>query len=286
MAQDVAPALSNKIDRDFERRMENDRTVQRILNRIRDGTATQGDVSEYAARVGRHSSAAMRGVLTPENLPDGKLYWNIADRTIRPRLESNHGLVLNAAKKTQKQINTAAGYNINPPTTKINNWQVSNLLNSATMDGANLDAVLHEPVITLARKSYDDFQKSNVEQMQALGVRAIVHREYDGVGLHDGKLPCQWCIDRAGTYESVGSAQEAGAFERHDGCGCTVEVIYDDGVKQDPWTKAEWDEAQGESRKASIEAKQKELLERTKSHKEDVTAREYFVRQKMNQGMT
>lgn len=286
MAQDVAPTLSSKIEKDFEKSMENDRTVQRILKRIRDGTATQADVSEYAARVGKHSSAAMVGVLTPENLPDGKLYWNIADRTIRPRLEGDHKLVLSAARSTQKTINKSYGLNIDPPTTKINGRKVYNLLNTVTMDGANIESVLTEPVITLARTAYDGFQETNVQQMQQLGVAVIVNRTYDGVGLHDGKEACQWCIDRAGTFEGYSEAYDVGAFERHDGCGCTVEVIYKDGTVMDPWTKAEYDERTAEARAAAIEARQQELLDAAKNHKGDIASREVFIRKQMNQGMT
>lgn len=285
MVQDIAPSLYKKVEREFNVRMDKDRTVQRVLKRVRDGTATQTDVAAYADRVGIHSSGALRKFVKADNLPEGKLYWNIADRTIRPQLEAQHALIIDAAQKTQKTINAAAGYNIAPASPSINGRKVYNILNAAVFDGADLDAVLHEPVITMARAAYDTFQYKNAENMASLGVNQIIIREYDGVGLHNGRTPCQFCIDRAGTW-SYWDGIDAGVFQRHDGCGCTVTVVYESGVRQDPWTKAEWDERKGEERAAAIEEKQKELMAQAEKHKADIKEREVFIREQMNNGMT
>lgn len=282
MAKDVAPDLNRAIESNFERRLENDRTVQRILKRVQQGKATQADVSAYAARVGRASSGAMRDVLIAENLPEGKLYWNIAERTILPQLEKDHQLVLEAGQAVQKNINKASGLGVKIPSTKLDPERARGIMNLACAEGANLDSVLGEPVITLARAAYDNFQEANVQQMQALGVEVIVNRVYDGVGLHDGKDACQWCLERAGTYEGY----ESQAFERHDGCGCTVEVIYKNGTIMDPWTKAEYKERTAEARAAAIEAKQQEYLDRAQNTSSRVHDREVYIREQMIQGKT
>jgi hypothetical protein len=225
----------------------------------------------------------MRDVLIAENLPDGKLYWNIAERTILPQLEKDHELVLEAGRTVQKTINDGYGYGVRIPRTKLDVKRAEGIMNMACADGANIEAVLNEPVITMARSAYDTFQQTNLEEMEQLGVDGYVHREYDGVGLHDGKDACQWCMERAGTYEDYSAARDAGAFERHDGCGCTVEVIYKSGRIQDPWTKAEYRERTIEARAAAIEERRQEM---TRKAEESGNARAQILRAEQNKGKT
>lgn len=286
MVNDVAPDLAKAIEKSFERRMSNDKTVQRILRHVRDGTVTQAEVSAYAGRVGIAGSGALREVLVSEALPDGKLYWNIAERTILPQLERQHSLVNVAARTAQTAYNKQTGLGISSPVTSINIERVRGIMNMACADGANLDAVLGEPVITMARSAYDGFQEEAVSRMQSLGVQVIVRRDYDGVGLHDGKTPCSWCMERAGVFEGYSEAKDAGAFERHDGCGCTVEVIYDNGVSADPWSKATWETGNAEERAETIEAVRQERLNFIADRPSRVREREVYIREQVNRGMT
>ena len=286
MAKDVAPELADAIERAFEKQLASDRTVQRILRHVRDGTVTQAEVSVYAGRVGIAGSNALRSVLLTDNLPEGKLYWNIAERTIMPQLERQHALVQVAARSAEKDMTRKAGMNITPPKTSINRQRVNGIMNLATAENANLDAVLGEPVITMTRAAYDSFQEDAVRQMQSLGVKVVVRRDYDGVGLHDGKQPCTWCMERAGVYEGYGEAADAGAFERHDGCGCTVEVIYEGGTSVDPWTKAAWETGKTEERANAIEAVREERRQAVLNRPSRVQARELYIREQVNKGMT
>ncbi len=73
-------------------------------------------------------------------------------------------------------------------------------------------------------KTVDDAIRKNVEISESVGMETVVIREYDGVGVHDGKTPCQWCLDRAGSW-SYEDAQANGVWERHEGCGCTITYV-------------------------------------------------------------
>ena len=100
MAADIAPALLEQVRREFEKRTVNYGMFQRLANKIRDGTATQRDAQLYAQQLGAQLSIALKSVLTKDALPDGKLYWNIANRVITPMLENNYRL----ANETAAQI--------------------------------------------------------------------------------------------------------------------------------------------------------------------------------------
>ena len=75
--EDVAPKLYSQIRKLFDAAVGKDSQLKRVENRIRDGTATQKDVLLYSQRLGKHASEACKTVLVPENLPDGRLYYNI-----------------------------------------------------------------------------------------------------------------------------------------------------------------------------------------------------------------
>ena len=67
---------------------------------------------EYAEEVGRALSEAFQSNLSGDTLPDGRMYWNLADRVIRPLQEEDHALVSEAARQVQQQLNEAAGIGI------------------------------------------------------------------------------------------------------------------------------------------------------------------------------
>lgn len=85
-------------------------------------------------------------------------------------------------------------------------------------------------LMTLAIASTDDSIQENVRNASGVGLEVKVRRIYDGVGVHDGKDPCYWCIERCGTF-TVDEAYYHGVFQRHDGCGCTIEYTSKKGVR-------------------------------------------------------
>lgn len=93
MANDIVPELYEKIHSEFLRRVEQDKRIQRILGKVSEESAVSEDAAYYALYVGEHAGDVLAEYLTEKNLPDGKLYWNIADRTIRPLMTEVHGMV-------------------------------------------------------------------------------------------------------------------------------------------------------------------------------------------------
>lgn len=111
---DVAPKLYSKILKDFEQRINGDGFIQSFQRKIENKTASAEQVSTYARRLGEHGSEALCKYLTEDNLPDGKLYWNIAERTIRPIAEEIHKLVNEAAVATQLIDDEKSGIGLKP----------------------------------------------------------------------------------------------------------------------------------------------------------------------------
>lgn len=246
MYEDLSADLAQDIQRRFRQIMSNktqgDSTFKAITKRIRAGTATQKDIAKYADFVGQAGSAAMKQVLKLDKLPDATMYREIAEQTITPTMNDMWGYVNNNASKQLLAADKAQGLNLGirtgfKPEKRIND--VVNMLAGQTTQEA-IDNALTDPVIATARKYYDDFLMENADLRESLGFRQQVVREYDDRGLHNGKTPCLWCLEKQGTW-SMQEAHANGVFNRHPGCGCTIVVFTPDHTDiQTDWTRNEW----------------------------------------------
>ena len=101
MAHDMVPELYQQIAETFQAKINNDEAVKGFMNRLDDKKATQHDVSMYARRLGEIASESLTTYLTDKNLPDGKIYWNILERTVKPILQNVYDLINEAAAQLQ-----------------------------------------------------------------------------------------------------------------------------------------------------------------------------------------
>lgn len=112
MAADIVPELYEKLHAEFEQNIKRNQRIQSFLKK--GDKASQKEVSLYSAELGGCVSDALGTVLTEDNLPNGKLYWNIAQRTIIPLLKEAYEMVMAAAEAVQKREDKALGINIRP----------------------------------------------------------------------------------------------------------------------------------------------------------------------------
>ena len=107
MAADIVPELNKKIQKEYEKEIENNKQINKFLQNLEAEKATSKDVSLYAEQLGACASRAITKNITEENLPDGKIYWNILSRTVEPVLKDIHKAVNDAAEKVQKREDKA-----------------------------------------------------------------------------------------------------------------------------------------------------------------------------------
>ena len=111
--QDVSQELYNQISKEFDARVKKDTEIVQIRKKIDNSSANLGDVSLYARRLGELASETLIKCLDEDKLPNGILYWNIAERTILPLLKNVHEIVNEAAITVQKYIDEKSGIGIN-----------------------------------------------------------------------------------------------------------------------------------------------------------------------------
>ncbi len=230
---DIAPALLEEVRKAFTNYRNSDKLLGQLRFKIEDGKASYEDVSAYAVRLGELLSKALKLKVSAKDLPDGKLYYNIAEKLLGPLLKENHELISYAAKITQQSLNKAAGLGVKAVVPKLDADRLNELYNlAASYDSFEQAAwVLGEPVVTFSQSVVDDTIRENVEYHGKAGLHPTVTRIAES-GC------CKWCSGLAGKYDYPVPRE---IYQRHNRCRCLV--LYDpgNGEKTDVHSKITYD---------------------------------------------
>ncbi len=217
MAEDIAPALLDAVEKNFHERLEKSgATKSAMLKRIRDGT-TQS-INNYTDKVGKALSRAFVDEITPEVLPDGVFYYNIAQKVVIPPLNEAHDMVNEVASEMQTIKNTKAGINLKPIRPPIEEDRVKGII-ELLVNGEFADNIHYfiEPIRNIVDHFGDYHSQKNAEFLSNTGIEITITRSTGGKA-------CDWCEERAGVYHDYKEALENEAFARHEGCRCDVSI--------------------------------------------------------------
>ena len=235
--EDIAPALLELLRKRFSELVAVNPKIRALYKRIQEGNATYADAEEYAWLVGNALSQAFGENLSSAVLPDGRMYYNIADRVLRPMLEEDHGLIADAAVLVQTALNEKAGIGIKAQTVAVNTDRIQGILDKVSDAPAFDDVawVLDAPVKNFSQAVVDDTIRANVNFQGQTGLRPKIIRKSE-------RKCCQWCSDLAGEYDYPDVPDDV--YRRHENCRCTV--LYDPANgkrrRQDVHTKRWTDE--------------------------------------------
>ena len=172
-------------------------------------------------------------VLKEDVLPDGRLYWNIAERIISPMIINNHKLVNTASASTQRIIDLKDGIGLQPLKTKVPNERIKGLLDYVTVESIPFKSVqirMSDLIVNITESFFDDFIKLNADFRYKAGLSPQIIR------IVRDKKACKWCKALAGVYNYADLPKNSDVFKRHENCHC--QVIYKTiKYKQDVWTK-------------------------------------------------
>lgn len=214
---DVAPELLEQIQERFNNKLKGNHKITVIYNKMRDGKKlTYEDANTFAEEVGGVLAWAFKRTFSPSTLPDGKMYYNIADRVVRPMLVGNYGLISEVAEQTQKSLNKAAGIKLATKKAEINESRVQGLVDKVSSydDYSEAAWVLDEPVVNFSQSVVDDFVKTNIDFQYKAGLNPKIKRT-----LASGC--CDWCQSLVGEFDYPNDVPED-IYRRHEFCRCTV----------------------------------------------------------------
>jgi hypothetical protein len=217
---DIAPKLLAKLKKSFNEKYNKNKKVEKILSTIKDGKPTYSEVNDLSIEVGDILAEVFQGNLSQDMLPDGRMYYNIAKRTVEPMMVNNYNIVSDNAVMVQEILNKQAGMRIKAQVPDLNQSRIDGIINR--LDEAesfdDIKWILDEPVRNFTQAVADDAVKKNTKFHKGLGLVPSVTRIVKGDC-------CDWCREVAGTYYSPDIPDDV--YRRHRYCRCTVE--YDPG---------------------------------------------------------
>lgn len=228
--EDIALVLLKKIQQDFQNGFDKSSLIQGLYAKVRDGTATYQEANEFAVEAGDILVKAYRNNISSDILPDGKLYYNIAQRILNPTLKNNYELITDVTEQVQKSLNDNANIGIKPVKPKLNQDRIDGIINRAS-NVDNYDDVswiLDEPVKNFSQSIVDDSIRANAEFHAKAGMSPkIVRKLYGGC--------CDWCKALAGTYSYPDVPKDV--YRRHQRCRCIVDYYPGNGKVQNVHSK-------------------------------------------------
>lgn len=236
MVEDIVPSLLKKIKSEFEGARLDSEVLKDLLSKLHHNKASYLDANQYAIEIGEILSKALGASLTNETLPDGKMYYNIAQRVLTDVLGRNYELVSDYAEQVQKNLNSEARIGLTAQVPELNQDRIEGLVNrfSSEDNFEDVSWLLGEPIVNFTQSIIDDSIRKNAEFHHKVGLSPKIVRRVVG-------HPCKWCKSLEGSYNYPEVPKDI--YRRHGKCRCTVDYHPGNGKKQNVHTKR-WAESQ------------------------------------------
>ena len=230
MVEDIVPSLLKKIKSEFEGARLDSEVLKDLLSKLHHSKASYLDANQYAIEIGEILSKVLGASLTNETLPDGKMYYNIAQRVLTDVLGRNHELVSDYTEQVQKNLNSEAKIGLTAQVPELNQDRIDGLVNRLASEESFDDVkwLLDDPIVNFCQSIVDDSIRKNVEFHHKVGLSPKIVRRVVG-------HPCKWCKSLEGSYNYPEVPKDI--YRRHGNCRCTVDYHPGNGKKQNVHTK-------------------------------------------------
>src|SRR5690625_2600478 len=165
MTTDIVPELLENIQRDFNSKFSKNRKLSSIKKAIENGRATYKQANEYAIVVGELLASTFKANIKSDVLPDGKMYYNIAERILNETLSNNYKIVSKVSAEVQDNLNKSIGLGLKGIESKVNKHRIESIVNRITKEEVFDDVawILQEPIVNFTQSAVDDTIKANVD---------------------------------------------------------------------------------------------------------------------------
>lgn len=247
---DIGEELYSRVRKEFYRIInEEDKEVGQILAKIRAGSDDFELAHKYAEKLGEALEKAIFKEISPGDLPDGRFYYDIADKVIGNPLRANGISINEICSEIHGNANTKAGVNIKA----IIPESREETIKAVVAEISNLEEYTPEAlrqildIQTWSLQDVDEFQRVNSKFLLKSGMSVEIIRTYEGPhfdphrGKHGSMQDCKYCKDRAyaGPYAGLYDlGLESEIWKRHPGCRCVI-VTKREKTYQSAWTRTE-----------------------------------------------
>lgn len=217
-----------RMRKQLDERLNADKRLTAIADKIKAKTADFRDTAEYSELVSNHISAVIQENIGNISFPLGKQY------VCEALLKDHYTAINDVIGNVQISIDERNGIHIAPqkapyPAERVT--QVAHALEDTTVVFDTIKRRAGAPVANVAKSFHDDYMKENAKFRSDAGLKCFINRTTDG-------KCCEWCSALAGRY--VYGEHPEDIFRRHDNCGCST--IFENGrQRQDVWSKKSWE---------------------------------------------
>lgn len=205
---------------------------RQIEKQIREGRGTFAGLHSLAKITG----SEMADDIIKQLNTGAEISLDLARQIIHSPLVKNHAYIAEMAAAVINAMYKLSGIGIKAIIPDYNIDRENDLVTEAVNQ-----SIVREDIEVLAFKVEDDSIRQNAYASEETGLDTRVTRTYDGVGVHDGKDTCEWCLSRCGENMTLTEAYAKGSFERHPGCGCELLYTTRRGTeRQTDWTTNTW----------------------------------------------
>ena len=241
--------MDSKVEENYKRlreelneRLNNDKRLTEIMDKISKGTATFKDSAEYSQIVADHMGDVISKNIGNIKIPMGK------EKVCKELLKENIERVDTVFGKVQVSVDEKMGIHLNPVTPPYPTERVNAIAHSLEDPNADDEKVARRGKSSgnVVAARHDENVKANAAWREKAGFDCYLVRDAGG-GC------CAWCQALEGRYEYASAPDDI--FRRHDNCTCTV--TYECGkMRQDVWSKRTWEASPEElqARKDAAEA--------------------------------
>lgn len=212
---DITPELYRAIENDFTQAYNESHKIKNLLKKLETGTATYAEANAYAIECGNLLSKTFKKKLSSSVLPDGRMYYNIAEAILNRTLGKNYKLVSDYATVVQNELNKAFELGLKAIVPGINQDRIDGIINriSSELNFDDIAWILDDPIINFTQSIIDEFIKANADFDNSVGLRPVLIRTLSG-------NCCNWCRNLAGIYDYNEAPREI--YQKHENCRCTV----------------------------------------------------------------
>lgn len=242
--KDVVPHILEEIEKAFGQRIRESKIIKEKLRSLENKEVSYRDANEFAIELGKILADTFKDKVKTEDLPDGKMYYNIAKRLIEPNMVRNYDLAGDFARTVQAKLNREAGISIGAKKADLNQDRIDKLVDKIssydTFDKGKW--LLDEPIINFTQAVVDATIRKNADFHYKAGLRPkIIRKEHGNC--------CAWCKEVVGVYAYPDVPEDV--YKRHRHCRCTVDYYPGNGKKQDVWSK-EWKDIEKDDKNKRI----------------------------------
>ena len=196
MEYDVLPAILQEVQERFESDFGKSEIVRNAFETLKAKKATYKTANEFAIEVGEILSKALRASLIADKLPDGKMYYNIAQRLLSDVLGRNYEIISGYTRDVQKKLNTDAKISLKVQVPELNQDRIAGIVNRLASEENFEDVswLFGEPIVNFSQSIIDDSIQKNAEFHHKSGLQPeIVRKSY----FHC----CDLCQEVQGSYK-------------------------------------------------------------------------------------